>query len=134
MMLSRTCVGCRRSRSTRSRSSATSIGSPDRRFLSGVPRSVIGDMTSYIHEQRKCASRWKQETSTLPAAAKVAAPYVDTDGKPGQTPYPFCLPVEYADHNLLPDVRDEAVALFAELGIPWHAGVGEGPSNHLLSS
>ena len=27
-----------------------------------------------------------------------------------------------------------ALALFSELGIPWHAGVGNGPSNHLLSS
>lgn len=29
---------------------------------------------------------------------------------------------------------EPALALFAELGIPWHAGVDGGPSNHLLSS
>lgn len=27
-----------------------------------------------------------------------------------------------------------ALALFTDLGIPWHAGIGCGPSNHLLSS
>jgi hypothetical protein len=36
--------------------------------------------------------------------------------------------------SLLPEVREMALALFVELGIPWHAGAGDGPSNHLLSS
>ena len=35
---------------------------------------------------------------------------------------------------MLPEVRDAALALFAELGIPWHAGIDGGPGNHLLSS
>lgn len=91
-------------------------------------------MTSYVNEQREIASRWKQLTETLPGAAKAAAPYVGKDGKPGGTPYPFCLPAEHATYNLLPDVRETALALFAEMGIPWHAGVDTGPSNHLLSS
>ena len=49
-------------------------------------------------------------------------------------PYEFCLPAAYASHNLLPGVRQPALELFRELGIPWHAGVGDGPGNHLLSS
>ena len=48
--------------------------------------------------------------------------------------YDFCLPPEYAAYSLLPEVREHALALFAELGVPWHAGIGGGPSNHLLSS
>lgn len=48
--------------------------------------------------------------------------------------YPFCLPAEHAALSLLPDVREPALRLFVELGIRWHAGVGAGPSNHLLSS
>lgn len=40
----------------------------------------------------------------------------------------------YATHTLLPEVRTTGPELFAVLGIPWHAGVGDGPSNHLLSS
>lgn len=79
------------------------------------------------------AAAWKDETSTLPDAAKVPAPYVNKDGRTGR-PYPFCLPAAYADHNLLPEIRDGAIGLFAELGIPWHAGIDGGPGNHLLSS
>jgi hypothetical protein len=46
----------------------------------------------------------------------------------------FCLPARFAELNLLPEVRSDALHLFRRLGIPWHAGVGGGPSNHLLSS
>ena len=49
-------------------------------------------------------------------------------------PTPFCLPVEYASHNLLPEVRDGAIDLFKELDIPWHDSVAGGPSNHLRDS
>lgn len=51
-----------------------------------------------------------------------------------QGPYPVCLPAEFASHNLLPDVRDGAIALFTELAIPWHDGLDNGPSNHLRDS
>jgi len=37
-------------------------------------------------------------------------------------------------HNLLPEVRSAGIALFGELKIPWHMGIGGGPGNHLLSS
>jgi hypothetical protein len=89
---------------------------------------------SFAKTQRHNAIRWKTHSCTLPEAARVAAPYVDKGAEPGVTEYPFCLPVEYADFNLLPEIRAGALAIFAELGIPWHAGVREGPTNHLLSS
>jgi hypothetical protein len=87
--------------------------------------------TSFAKKQRENASRWKQSTITLPDEARIAAPYV---GRADSPPYPFCLPADWAAANLLPDVRQRALELFAELGIPWHAGVAGGPSNHLLSS
>jgi hypothetical protein len=90
--------------------------------------------TAFRDAQRAAAARWKINTATLPDAARLPAPYVDKDGKPGRVAYDFCLPAEYAAHNLLPDVREYAPRLFAKLGIPWHAGVAGGPSNHLLSS
>ncbi|HEV2809828.1 MAG TPA: hypothetical protein VGV93_05450 [Acidimicrobiales bacterium] len=31
-------------------------------------------------------------------------------------------------------MREAALVLFSDLGIPWHAGIGCGPGNHLLSS
>lgn len=88
----------------------------------------------YRDGQRLAAARWKAASSALPAVARVDAPYVGKDGRTGSRAYPFCLPAAHAHHNLLPGVRDAAITLFAELGIPWHAGIEGGPSNHLLSS
>ncbi|MET3962827.1 hypothetical protein ABIE44_002761 [Marmoricola sp. OAE513] len=90
--------------------------------------------TSFTTTQRENASRWKQSTPTLSDDARLDAPYVGKSGRAAGKPYPFCLPAEYAEANLLPEVRDLALATFAALGIPWHAGVNDGPSNHLLSS
>jgi hypothetical protein len=89
---------------------------------------------TYEENEKIHAAAWKYHSSTLPAPARVPAPYVGKDGKVGSTLYDFCLPPEYASLSLLPEVREAALALFAELEIPWHAGVAAGPSNHLLSS
>jgi hypothetical protein len=70
----------------------------------------------------------------LPQEAQVPAGYVNKDGHVGSTLHDFCLPPLFASYSLLPEVREEAVPLFGELGIPWHASVDGGPSNHLLSS
>ena len=90
--------------------------------------------TSFRDGQRLAAARWKAGTSTLPDPARPAAPYIGKDGASGKVAYEFCLPSQYASLNLLPDARESGTTLFADLAIPWHAGVGEGPSNHLLSS
>lgn len=89
---------------------------------------------TYLETERTRAAAWKQSTPTLPAAAREPAPYVDKNGKLGPKDYDFCLPPAFATLSLLPEVREPMLALFAELGVPWHAGVGGGPSNHLLSS
>ena len=89
---------------------------------------------SFTDVERERAARWKQTTPTLPDAARVPARYVGKDGVEGGRPYEFCLPADHASLNLLPEVRDQALELFVELGIPWHAGVKGGPGNHLLSS
>jgi len=94
----------------------------------------MGPDTTFVVAERTRASAWKQTTATLPAEAKAPAPYVGKDESAGGSEFGFCLPPEHAALSLLPEVREDAIALFAELGIPWHAGVGDGPSNHLLSS
>lgn len=101
--------------------------------MSVVAANVFG-VKSFVEEQREIASRWKESTTALPEAARDAAPYVNKAGVAEGPSYSFCLPAEHAQLNLLPDVRERALAIFAELGIPWHAGVDGGPSNHLLSS
>ena len=69
--------------------------------------------TIFRDAQRAAASRWKINTTTLTDAARLTAPYVGKDGKPGSVAYHFCLPPEYAAHNLLPEVREDALRLFA---------------------
>jgi hypothetical protein len=97
--------------------------------VTGAPRS-----TTYTEVERARASAWKRSTRTLPEEARGPAQYVNKDGVAGGKAYEFCLPAHHAGSSLLPEVRVMALALFAELGIPWHAGIGVGPSNHLLSS
>jgi hypothetical protein len=83
---------------------------------------------TYAHRARASATKWKLDSPSIPDEAHRPAGYR------GRGSYPFCLPLEFADHNLLPHLRTRAIALFAELQIPWHGGVGGGPTNHLLSS
>ena len=89
---------------------------------------------TYTQIEKRRVARWKSATTVLPAAAKAPAPYVNKQGSADGPAHDFCVPAEHATLSLLPEVRVAALALFAELGIPWHAGVGGGPSNHLLSS
>ncbi len=95
---------------------------------------------TFIETERARAGTWKASgdlggrTATLPDTAKQPAPYIGKDGRAATARYDFCLPAEFANYSLLPEVRPSALTLFAELGIPWHASVHGGPSNHLLSS
>lgn len=87
----------------------------------------------FVAGERARAARWKERTPTLEDADREPARWC-RDGVEVGPSLPFCLPRASAARNLLPEVRDEALALFAELGIPWHQGVDGGPGNHLLSS
>ena len=87
----------------------------------------------YATEQNKRQIHWLKTSGTLPLEARAGGTYTDRDGKE-HGPLPLFLPRDLAAHNLLPDVRDGAIDLFAELDIPWHDGVGGGPSNHLRDS
>lgn len=90
-------------------------------------------MTYTQHEKSKAAT-WKRTTPTLSEAASADAAYVDKDGQARGPDRDFCVPPAFSNLSLLPEVREPALALFAELGIPWHAGIDGGPSNHLVSS
>lgn len=86
----------------------------------------------YATTHNRLAMAWKQRTATLPQEAREPGHYSRRGTLEG--PYPVCLPIEYATHNLLPAVRDGALALFAEVDIPWHDSVAGGPSSHLRDS
>jgi len=49
-------------------------------------------------------------------------------------PRPFCLPIEFAEQNLFPEIRESALSHFAEHAIKWHDGQNGKPSNHLCDS
>ena len=72
-------------------------------------------------------------TTSLPEKARAPGRYVQGGAEQGP-PLEVCLPPHHSALNLLPEVRATALALFVELGIPWHASADGGPSNHLLSS
>lgn len=90
---------------------------------------------------RRQQEAWKQGTATLPDAARVSGTtFVDDGaGRKAVGPYPVCVPPPYADHNLLPSVRSDALARFRRHGIRWHGytpgpdGV-DWPCTHLLDS
>jgi hypothetical protein len=79
------------------------------------------------------ALAWKQATPLLPDAAREPAPYFDDEQQPGR-PSKLCVPVEFAECNLLPDAREIALDSFRRDDIRWHAQTPAGPSNHLLDS
>ena len=99
-------------------SSASNVAPADR------PEDI--QASTWSERARVAAVRWK--LARLPEAAREDGPY----GRTGSL-YPFCLPAAQADQNLLAEARD-AVDFFADRKIRWHAGIGSGPTNHLLSS
>jgi len=90
---------------------------------------------------RHAQEAWRHRTETLPDAARgPGLTWVSTrDGPKTVGPFPVCLPLAYAEHNLLPSVRELALERFARHRIAWHHATrrDEGPpapSTHLLDS
>lgn len=98
------------------------------RLADGRPRA----RRNYARESNLLAQRWKQNSTVLPADAKAPGEVKARGGAMVEVDY--ALPRAYAVHNLLPEVRDPALALFEEHRIAWHQAVDGGPTNHLRSS
>jgi hypothetical protein len=56
------------------------------------------------------------------------------DGVYKGKPRPFCLPLQCADENLFPEIRQPALTYFGDFEVKWHDGQHEKPSNHLCDS
>jgi len=83
---------------------------------------------TFLSSEKKLQTSWKLNTKALPRAAKAPGLY-------GARLYSFCLPLQYAAHNLFHEIRDEALESFSRLGIVWHGSALQGLcSNHLCSS
>jgi len=72
------------------------------------------------------------------AAFKAIAPYFSNsarlDGVYRGKPRSFCLPIEFAEQNLFPEIRETALLHFENHHIKWHDGQNGKPSNHLCDS
>jgi len=72
------------------------------------------------------------------ARFKTASPYFTEatrlDGVYKRNAYPFCLPLDSAEQNLVPQIQGTAIKWFADHKIKWHDGWNGKPSNHLCDS
>ncbi len=75
---------------------------------------------------------WKATSPTLPDEARKPGVIRTRAGRDVAVDY--CLPTGYTNYNLLPEVREQALEVFEQLGITWHQGVAGGPTAHLRSS
>jgi hypothetical protein len=91
-------------------------------------------VTEFIREERARAVAWKKITSDLSGPARQAADYYKGNGEVVDGPFDYCLPPAHAVQNLLPDARAVGLDTFKRLDISWHAGIRNGPGNHLLDS
>ena len=83
---------------------------------------------TFLSSEKRLQTSWKLNTKALPREAKAPGLY-------GSKLYSFCLPIQYAAHNLFHEIRDEALDTFRRLGIVWHGAALQGLcSNHLCSS
>lgn len=84
-------------------------------------------MSIFLEIEKQRQSEFKQQSPTFSVTAR-------SDGMYKGRLRPFCLPVDHAEENLIPGIRQVAPAYFAKSQIKWHDGQDRKPSNHLCSS
>ena len=84
-------------------------------------------MGRFLASERQKQAQFKAISSYFSDAARSEGVYRDR-------PRTFCLPVECAEQNLFPEIRETALPHFAKHSIKWHNGQNGKPSNHLCSS
>lgn len=84
-------------------------------------------MSCFLKSEKPQQSKFKLESGDFSDAAR-------KDGLYAGHFRPFCIPVEQAEENLMPEIRRTALDHFASNEIKWHQGQNGKPSNHLCSS
>ena len=84
-------------------------------------------MGRFLESEKPKQAQFKASSPFFSDAARSEGVY---KGKPRA----FCLPIEFAEQNLVPEIRESALSHFAEHSIKWHDGQNGKPSNHLCDS
>jgi len=84
-------------------------------------------METFLERERTSQTVFKQSSPYISESARADGFYL---GK-SRT---FCLPTEYAEQNLFPEIQSPALAYFATHKIKWHQGENDKPNNHMCSS
>lgn len=84
-------------------------------------------MGKFIESEKPIQTKFKINSPYFSDMARSEGIY---NGKPRS----FCLPIEFAEQNLVPEIRDSALSYFSEHEIKWHKGQNGKPCNHLCSS
>lgn len=84
-------------------------------------------MSKFLEFEKPHQSAFKQSSSTFTSEARQPGLY--------KTKYrPFCLPLQYAEQNLFPGIRESVLNHFARHEIKWHEGQNGKSSNHMCDS
>lgn len=83
-------------------------------------------------------SQFLRDEKPKQTAFKASSPYFSqpakAEGEYKAHFYPFCLPKDFAQENLVPGIRDACLDYFSRNAIKWHDGQNGKPSNHLCDS
>jgi hypothetical protein len=84
-------------------------------------------MSKFLESEKPHQSAFKQSSPTFNPEARQPGLY--------KTKYrPFCLPLQNAEQNLFPGIRESALQHFARHEIKWHDGQNGKCSNHMCDS
>ena len=84
-------------------------------------------MGEFLESEKQQQAKFKRSSPYFSDAARADGIY---KGKAR----PFCLPLEHAEENLFPGIRESAPAYFSAQWIKWHDGQDSKPSNHHCDS
>lgn len=84
-------------------------------------------MGTFLEREKPRQAAFKATSTYFSDAARA-------DGIYKRKAYPFCLPRECAEENLVLEIRQSITAYFAAKEIKWHDGQDRRPSNHLCDS
>jgi hypothetical protein len=84
-------------------------------------------MSKFLESEKPYQSAFKQSSPTFTPEARLPGLY--------KTKYrPFCLPLQHAEQNLFPGIRESVLQHFAKHEIKWHDGQNGKCSNHMCDS